>query len=110
MTDEKLPNPAEWMTVLGAAGLLGVSRSTVERMVRTGVLTAHRPMCGGSERAPVMLWIWQVDALWCARRRVAPRRREPGDLSMLHPACVETTSCGQTERTWACAKHCPVPA
>lgn len=63
-----IPNPREWMTRRLAAAKLGVSVRTVERMVENGVLTEYRPSSDGSEEAPLILWVAEVERVALARQ------------------------------------------
>jgi len=70
-----LPNPQDWLSIGGAATLLGVSDATVYRMVSTGILTGYRADNGrGPYKAPVMLWRAEVEGVRFARATLRPAR------------------------------------
>lgn len=70
-----LPNPGDWITTMGAAFLLGVSRRTVERMAERGTLKPYRPYGAPKEVTPVLFWRQQVNDVLTARLTVAGARR-----------------------------------
>lgn len=70
-----IPNPGDWITTMGAAFLLGVSRRTVERMAERGTLTAYRPYGAPREVTSVLFWRQQVNDVLTARLTVAGARR-----------------------------------
>lgn len=70
-----IPNPGDWITTMGAAFLLGVSRRTIERMAEKGVLTAYRPYGAPDEVTPVLFWRAQVNDVLTARLTVAGGQR-----------------------------------
>lgn len=64
-----IPNPEDWTDAGGAAEHLGVARSTVYDMVKSGVLTRH--VIGGLGA----YWVPELRALFAARERVGRRAR-----------------------------------
>lgn len=66
-TDMPVPNPHDWLTIAGAAFLLGVSARTIARMLDAGQLSTFRPLADRPGAGPVMLWRPEVNALLSAR-------------------------------------------
>lgn len=65
-----LPNPGDWITITGAADLLGCSRRTVGRMVAGGQLHAYPPRHGLLEQPLLLLWYPEVQEVLAARKRL----------------------------------------
>lgn len=66
-----IPNPTDWLSVKGAAFLLGVSPRTVERLAVKGTLTAYRPYGAPQEKPAPMFWRDEVNKVVDARIRLA---------------------------------------
>lgn len=66
-----IPNPTDWLSVKGAAFLLGVSPRTVERLAEKGTLKAYRPYGAPKENPAAMFWRDDVNAVVDARIRLA---------------------------------------
>jgi excisionase family DNA binding protein len=71
-----IPNPTEWLTLAGAAFLLGVHKTTVTRMARAGVLTGYRPYGAPKERRAVMFWRAEVNKVLDARITLATTKSD----------------------------------
>lgn len=71
MNQPTLPivDPTVFITIDGAAEVLGVSRATVTRMVDRGLLSPYWPAGGRTERRPVLLSSAEVEQLRAARKR-----------------------------------------
>lgn len=64
------PDISDWITMEGAAEVLGCDRRTISRMIVAGRLAAHWPRTGKRERRPTLLSYAEVVRLNEARRLV----------------------------------------
>jgi excisionase family DNA binding protein len=69
------PNPGDWVSIAGAAEMLGVSGRTVARMVDDGRLRSFLPEGAFDRPANRILWRADVDDLKCALLVVSGARQ-----------------------------------